>query len=445
MAKSSIQVLARYISEKRGVPQRDAEHFVKSFFEIISETLQSGESLVKIKGFGTFKIVDVKDRESVDVNTGERIVIEGRSKISFIPDNVMKELVNKPFSQFETVVVNDGVNFEEEEVKEEGVQEVQGVQGVQGVQEVQGVQGVQGVQEVKEEVKEEVAKEEEAKEEEVKEEEVKEEEVKEEGVQEVQGVQGVQGVQEVQGVQGVQGVQEVKEEVKEEVAKEEEAKEEEVKEEEVKEEEVKEEVVEEVKEEEVKEEVEEEELSSVEVTETPSKTPWWILSLILTALIMFLLGYYAGNRGALSSFFMKMATPAPQKVVVTDTIAKIDTVAKKDTVVKKDTVAKKDIVAKKDTVVKATVVKATVVKEPAKPLSPALAQAHNIVNTGAYIIEGTSETVVVKKGQTLSRISRTYLGEGMEAYVQVLNGVTEVKEGMSVKIPKLKVKKKKKR
>jgi nucleoid DNA-binding protein len=135
MAKSSIQVLARYISEKRGVPQRDAEHFVKSFFEIISETLQSGESLVKIKGFGTFKIVDVKDRESVDVNTGERIVIEGRSKISFIPDNVMKELVNKPFSQFETVVVNDGVNFEEE-VKEEGVQ------GVMGVQEVQGVPGV---------------------------------------------------------------------------------------------------------------------------------------------------------------------------------------------------------------------------------------------------------------------------------------------------------------
>ncbi len=354
MAKSSIQVLARYISEKRGVPQRDAEHFVKSFFEIISETLQSGESLVKIKGFGTFKIVDVKDRESVDVNTGERIVIEGRSKISFIPDNVMKELVNKPFSQFETVVVNDGVNFEEE-VKEEGVQ------------------GVQGVQEVKEEVKEE----------EVKEEEVKEEEVKEE--------------------------------------------------------EVKEEVVEEVREEVAKEKVEEK-VGGVDVVEAPSRTPWWILSLILTALIMFFLGYYAGNRGALSSFFMKMATLAPQKVVVTDTIAKIDTVAKKDIVAKKDTVAKKDIVAKKD-----TVVKATVVKKPAKPLSPALAQAHNIVNTGAYIIEGTSETVVVKKGQTLSRISRTYLGEGMEAYVQVLNGVTEVKEGMSLKIPKLKVKKKKKR
>ena len=363
MAKSSIQVLARYISEKRGVPQRDAEHFVKSFFEIISETLQSGEGLVKIKGFGTFKIVDVKDRESVDVNTGERIVIEGRSKISFIPDNVMKELVNKPFSQFETVVVNDGVNFEEEEVKEEGVQEVQ---------------EVQGVQEVKEEVVEEVAKEEVAKEEEVKEEEVKEE---------------------------------VMEDVREEVAKEE----------------------------------VEEKVSGVDVVETPSRTPWWILSLILTALIMFFLGYYAGNRGALSSFFMKMATPAPQRVVVTDTIAKIDTVVKKDIVAKKDTVAKKDIVAKKDTVVKATVVKATVVKEPAKPLSPALAQAHNIVNTGAYIIEGTSETVVVKKGQTLSRISRTYLGEGMEAYVQVLNGVTEVKEGMSLKIPKLKVKKKKKR
>ncbi len=194
-----------------------------------------------------------------------------------------------------------------------------------------------------------------------------------------------------------------------------------------------------------KEEVEEK-VSGVDVVETPSRTPWWILSLILTALIMFFLGYYAGNRGALSSFFMKMATPAPQKVVVTDTIAKIDTVAKKDTVVKKDIVAKKDTVAKKDIVAKKdTVVKATVVKEPAKPLSPALAQAHNIVNTGAYIIEGTSETVVVKKGQTLSRISRTYLGEGMEAYVQVLNGVTEVKEGMSLKIPKLKVKKKKKR
>ena len=82
------------------------------FFDIISSELKNGNQ-VKIKGLGTFKVQAVKPRESVNVNTGERVLIEGHDKISFTPDTVMKELVNKPFSQFETVVINDGVDTEE--------------------------------------------------------------------------------------------------------------------------------------------------------------------------------------------------------------------------------------------------------------------------------------------------------------------------------------------
>lgn len=110
MSKSKLSVLAAALSEKSGLSMEDAEKFIKQMFDVANDALQQ-DKIVKMKWLGTFKVQSVKDRESIDVNTGERILIEGRDKISFTPDTVLKEIVNKPFAQFETVVVNDGVDF----------------------------------------------------------------------------------------------------------------------------------------------------------------------------------------------------------------------------------------------------------------------------------------------------------------------------------------------
>ena len=112
MGKISIQDLAQVLVEHKGLNKRDAVIFVSAMFDIIQTNLEK-DRIVKIKGLGTFKIIDVDDRESVNVNTGERVLIEGHNKITFTPDALMKELVNKPFSQFETVVLNDGVDFDD--------------------------------------------------------------------------------------------------------------------------------------------------------------------------------------------------------------------------------------------------------------------------------------------------------------------------------------------
>lgn len=119
MSKVSISALAKVLVEKSGLSQQDAELFIKKMFDVANQGLEA-DKLVKMRWLGTFKVTAVKDRESVDVNTGERIVIEGRDKISFTPDNILKEIVNKPFAQFETVVVNDGVDFDAIDKKFEG-------------------------------------------------------------------------------------------------------------------------------------------------------------------------------------------------------------------------------------------------------------------------------------------------------------------------------------
>lgn len=122
MSKISLSDLAQRLAEKSGISLQDAELFIRKMFDVANEGLQS-DKLVKMKWLGTFKVMAVKDRESVDVNTGERIIIEGRDKISFTPDNILKEIVNKPFAQFETVVVNDGVEFDEIDRKFENAEE----------------------------------------------------------------------------------------------------------------------------------------------------------------------------------------------------------------------------------------------------------------------------------------------------------------------------------
>ena len=113
MGKISINELAAVLIERKNLKKKSASAFVNELFYLIQKGLGE-DKIVKVKGLGTFKIIDVDDRESVNVNNGERVLIEGHSKITFTPDALMKELVNKPFSQFETVVLNEGVDFEQE-------------------------------------------------------------------------------------------------------------------------------------------------------------------------------------------------------------------------------------------------------------------------------------------------------------------------------------------
>ena len=116
MGKLTIQEIAKVLVVKNGLGQRDANRFATELFAIIQERLEKNE-LVKVKGLGTWKVITVEARESVSVRTGGRVMIGEHSKITFTPDATMKELVNKPFSQFETVVLNDNVEFDD--MKEE--------------------------------------------------------------------------------------------------------------------------------------------------------------------------------------------------------------------------------------------------------------------------------------------------------------------------------------
>ena len=110
--KINLQDLVNLFCEKQGLNKKEAQLFVKTMFDLIEEALAT-EKYVKIKGFGTFKLTEVSSRESVDVNTGERIEIQGHSKVAFTPDATMKDLINKPFAHFESVVLNDGVELED--------------------------------------------------------------------------------------------------------------------------------------------------------------------------------------------------------------------------------------------------------------------------------------------------------------------------------------------
>ena len=120
--KITLQDLVELLSEKNGMTKKSADALFRGMFELIEEAL-TNEKYVKVKGLGTFKLTEVDSRESMNVNTGERIEIQGHTKISFTPDTAMKELINKPFSHFETVVLNDGVELEDTPIYEESKME----------------------------------------------------------------------------------------------------------------------------------------------------------------------------------------------------------------------------------------------------------------------------------------------------------------------------------
>ena len=441
MGKVSVAWIAEAIAGKHGLTQKDAEQFVATFFDLINEALHE-EKMVKVKGLGTFKVIDVRERESINVNTGERVVIESHGKISFTPDPIMRDLVNKPFAQFETVMLNDDVDIEE-------------LNAVSVDEEPLAIVDEQS-QEVEEEPNVAAAGPEVVDEQPL----MNEDQSQEETVPQLQEVE--EPIVDVVG----QTVEEEPEQVLEEEP--EQAMEEELP---VEAEEQPQQAMEteaalmpveaspvddEPQPEEESSPVEEEPSAAQdeddEEEEKPSsfferhETLLLTLSHLFVAAIALAIGYIIGMQ------HFDMDRPVVQETVVDSTARVSKTVVKpaaKDSV--KDTVKEKAQQVKED---KHLLKEEDVVNVPAAAThdqsatandSKQLATANAMVKTGAYRIVGTAKTITVKKGDTMERLSRLYLGEGMSCYIQLHNGVAEVSEGMRLKIPKLELKKRAKR
>ena len=440
MGKVSVAWIAEAIAGKHGLTQKDAEQFVATFFDLINEALHE-EKMVKVKGLGTFKVIDVRERESINVNTGERVVIESHGKISFTPDPIMRDLVNKPFAQFETVMLNDDVDIEElnaVSVDEEPLTIVD--EQPQEVEEELSVAAT-GPKVVDEQPL------------------MNEDQSQEETVPQLQEVEEpiVDVVGQTVEEEPEQVVEEEPEQVEEELPVEAEEQPQQAMETEAALMPVEASPVDdEPQPEEESSPVEEEPLAAQdeddEEEEKPSsfferhETLLLTLSHLFVAAIALAIGYIIGMQ------HFDMDRPVVQETVVDSTARVSKTVVKpaaKDSV--KDTVKEKAQQVKED---KHLLKEEDVVNVPAAAThdqsatandSKQLATANAMVKTGAYRIVGTAKTITVKKGDTMERLSRLYLGEGMSCYIQLHNGVAEVSEGMRLKIPKLELKKRTKR
>lgn len=398
MGKLTIQEIARVLVEKNGLTPKEANRFATEMFSVVLQHLQEDDP-VKIKGLGTFKIINVEARESVSVRTGERVVIDSHSKVTFTPDTVMKELVNKPFSQFETVVLNDGVEFED--------------------------------------IKEDVAEEDAASEEPVAEPVIIEREV-------IAPVEEPAPVEEEPALVAEETDPVVEEPVAEEPAPV-----------------VEEPVAEEkpaalVAEEPVAPEKAPEETTMLEFEDEKPRWSRRVLQVCGVLALMLLAGYFGYVIGR------QQQDATAEVVVKTDTVyvAEIDAVnpaeqeaevAVAETVVEQPSVKEepKPVAQEQPKPVVKEEPK-SVVKEQPKPAEETLdkwSQKDDRVRLGAYRIVGTAQEVTIQQGQTFAGICRAYLGTGMECYVEVYNNLPrnpQVKPGQVIKIPKLQVKKRKK-
>jgi nucleoid DNA-binding protein len=382
MGKLTIQEVAKILTEKNGLEPREASRFAAEMFSVILQKLQEGDT-VKVKGLGTFKIINVEARESVSVRTGERVVIDSHAKVTFTPDTIMRELVNKPFSQFETVVLNDGVEFDDikddvtEDVAEEPLVE-------EPVAEPIVVEPVA--------IEEPVAKEPAIEEPVVEEQRVLEEPVS----------------------------------VEEQVPVEEEP------------------VLEEPAVEEVSEDKEPAELISFyEEEKQESERHWgrWLLGgvIVLILLVGAAFGGYEYGR--------QQQVLIPDTVFVRDTVympelqdsAEVKEAEK--TIInemKTPTVAKEESKEASKVDPKA---------EPQKEELDQWSAKDERVRLGAYRIVGLSHEVTVLEGQTFYSICRAHLGPDMQCYVEVYNNLPrnpQIKTGQVLKIPKLELRKRRK-
>ena len=428
---TNIKDLARFLVEKHGIKLADAELFISLMTEIINEGVHR-ERQVKIKGLGTFKLTSVSSRESIDVNTGERIVIEGRDKLSFAPDNAMKELVNQPFSQFETVVVNDGVELEDE-YKEQ----VEETTPADEKKEIVEEKAVEEIELPREESVEPIAVVSEMSAETMSVKEDKQEDKVQETMLETN----------VSEVEKIELAQETIETASANVAKNDE------------------ETLESSPEKEDEPMVEEtdsrvndnEDTENISTVNTPHKSSsmkplvvgFVALFVVLIGTICFMFMKLCQQNEQIYNFRMEVQTlqlelfkkqfstmKGCSKVMKPVAVAEKSAPAEKKSV----PVAEKPTpVTEKSTsdVERPTSVAEKSVSSKEEDVYEALNKSDARVRTGAYRIVGVKQVVKVKRGQTLSSISRLYLGPGMECYIEVMNKNKELKEGDKVKIPEL--------
>ena len=410
MSKLNIYDLCSVLTSKNGLDDKESHRFIKAIFDVIQEGLDE-DKIVKVKGLGTFKIIEVDDRESINVNTGERVLIEGHSKLTFTPDSVMKEIVNKPFSQFETVILNEGVDFPEPVVEEPAVEDIIADEPAEDKQIIVEPQIDNNVaeQSVEEEpVAEKTVAKEPVAEKTVAEEPVAEKPVAEEPVAEDSVVEFTEDNDNVQSGEE----NSVEESVFETSNQEEES----------------------------------EETLDVDMTEEEPSNNKSILRWILSGVAVLLLILGAAYGGYLYGRY-ELSEEIAYKQMKADLKTAEITTKKAQVAIKKDSVAQE---------VDATKIGAMSIdnedesvndeaKTEATKTSSDKYEAMDIrVRTGAYRIIGEGRTVKAKAGQTVEDIATKLLGPGMSCYVEVYNGLegkATLKEGQTIKIPKLELKK----
>ena len=445
MSKFSLNTLGKLLADKSGLSQVEAELFIRKMFDVCNQGLEADKQ-VKIKWLGTFKVQATKDRESINVNTGERFTIEGRDKLTFTPDNILKEIVNKPFAQFETVVVNDGVDFDEidekfgeEQTEDAPAQVIDFLDEEKTATPNPEVVVIGSEKEKEKEDEDELAKQiaiEQAKLERLKQAQLEQERIQKEK-QEQERLE--QERLEQEKLELAQQQQALKAVVEPAVPASDESEEEE----------------------------EEEESSNSHHIVIPRYLVVAVC-LIVVALIGGM-GWFAFNYGQMTAQRDHLAMQlnqyhqAPAKKVPAKPAAaplsqeqKLRQKAMEDSIRMAKTAEAVKLAENSDEE-SANAEKAKQAEAKAKAEAKDKAEekaASKIassqydkdarVRTGAYRIIGVAQTVTVGAGQTLEQISTRYLGSGMECYVEALNGTNTVKAGQKIKIPELELKKKKK-
>ena len=479
MSKFSLNTLGKLLADKSGLSQVEAELFIRKMFDVCNQGLEADKQ-VKIKWLGTFKVQATKDRESINVNTGERFTIEGRDKLTFTPDNILKEIVNKPFAQFETVVVNDGVDFDEidekfgEEQAEDAPSEViDFLDEEEAATPNPDVVVIEPEKEKEKEDEDELSKQialEQAKLEKLKQAKLEQERIQKEKLE-----------KEKQEQERLEQEKLEQERLEQEKLEQERLKQEKLEQERLEQEKLEQERLELAKQQQaLKATVEPAVPATNETEEEDEETsnshhiviPRYLVvavCLIVVALIGGM-GWFAFNYGQmtaqrdhlamqLSQYHQAPAKKAPANAVaaplsqeqklrqkaIEDSIRMAKTAEAVKLAEQSDEASDKAENAKQD---EAKAKAKAAAKEEDKVASKTESSAHYDkdvrVRTGAYRIVGVAQTVTVGAGQTLEQISTRYLGSGMECYVEALNGTGTVKAGQKIKIPKLELKKKKK-
>ena len=417
MAK--VNDFARELSEKYGLSLGDASDFVSAMFDVVKEELDGADSSVKIKGFGTFKVSAVGARASVDVNTGERIIIDGRNKISFTPEVLLRDRVNRPFVQFETVVLNDGVDFSE--IEEESEEELDSVSET----EPQGVQlsPTAPTSQPTDQSTDQPAP-----------------------AEQPQGVQLSPTAPTSQSTDHYSSSETASKAVNTEEHRDMARR------------------LMTPKTETIEEDSEE---SDDKTTATApeaddegiviggcrQRSPRIMYVLTIASFIILVsLGigmYFLYQRIEEKNHVIdRLESRLYAQQEAAERADAQPAVAVKDTIVSNDSLraaelhaaekAKKNSIAASKSAVEAKASQSSAA--PSTATTPSDYNYDTRVRTGAYIIVGVAKTVTVQPGQTLASISKAYLGEGMECYVEVLNNRHSVKAGEKLKIPQLKLK-----